>query len=155
VIVCIVLIIKNGRIDYLSVIYYTLKNSNSDSNMVVNMYIEMSSRVPFQVVGYAELVVNRDVNTIDYKKYSYAHYINGELVYRMGQYIYNFYDNNYPKPVKEDYLIFDKNDYKHLIKKIDSSSYIIVSEKNRNIWLATSNYSGFFCRICFSYYFIG
>jgi len=93
----------------------------------VSFFIELYSKFVPDGLGYPELLVGRGTNLSSFLlKYSYAKYLNGQLVYKFGNYLYSYnlnnYDNNGQIP-----LAFNRNDYTHYFYSFSNNESIILS----------------------------
>ncbi len=68
--------------------FIDMKGNNSDS---ITIYVELFSKFVPEGLGYPELLISSNSEINDYlKNYSLAKYINKELVYKFGNYLYSF-----------------------------------------------------------------
>lgn len=111
-------------------IYYisriTLTNpENSVSNR--NLFIEfVSSHVP-EGLGYPELLIDKQSNSLNLSEYSFAKYSNNHLTYKFGDFAYNTY---FPFT---KYFPFDTffyyNGYRHFSIHTSPDCYLIISRE--------------------------
>ncbi|OFY19372.1 MAG: hypothetical protein A2X02_04820 [Bacteroidetes bacterium GWF2_29_10] len=117
-----------GRKSYLAILEYPHVNSTSF------LFIEFDSKVIAKDPGYPDLLMNLELykEFSGISKYSYAKYKNNDLVHRYGSY---FYDISLKKDTanSEEILFLNKNNYSHLIYKLDDVNTIVVSIKNKDI----------------------
>ena len=114
-----------GGYNYLSVFDFL------NDSIRVRMFIEMNSKFIPKGLGYPELLIDKKlfINS-DLTNYSYAKYYGNTLVDAFGKYYYSM-DFNADSALKvNDYTRFDDNGYNHLLYKVDSSSFIIISKKH-------------------------
>lgn len=111
---------QGGRSYYLGEIFY--KQSNSITN---GLFIELYSDANVYQSGYSELLL--DKNYYGYTKlkgYSFAKYINGEIVFKTGEFVYNKNDADYVDKNSE-YRDFAAEGYKHILFKNGNVTVII------------------------------
>jgi len=112
----------NGRISYLGQLDFV-----NSVNVPVKVFIDLNSKVIPEGKGYPELLLDehasRESQDFDY---SYAKYFDGELVDRGGDYQYSM---NLPIEVlvKQEYIHFSKNGYRHCAYNRNGNNYVIVS----------------------------
>lgn len=105
-----------------------------DSSRKVTAFIELYSKFIPKGLGYPELLIDKKIflNT-DLSNYSYARYRNGRLADAYGKYYYSMIQDG-RDTINENLTVFDRNNYNHLIYKIDKNSNLIISSKSGN-WL--------------------
>ena len=86
-------------------------------NITNGLFIELYSDVNVFQPGYSELLLDKKYHGYaGLKDYSFAKYINGEIVLRTGDFPYNKTDADYVDK-KSDYRIFRTEGYKHVLYK--------------------------------------
>lgn len=113
---------------------------DNDSTNVGYLYIELIPRVFKINSAYPELLSKNKTYYDDiFKNYSFAIYQNKHLVKNVGSYEYATY-LDFKKPKNLEYLVESKYNFKHLVY-FSNDKTIIVSERNRSIWIAFSLFS--------------
>ena len=115
----------NGRISYIGKI-----SKQKDTATLVNIYIELNSKIFSEGLGYPELLLDKK-NSLkkNSKDYSYAKYNNNSLITSHGDY-------NYRIALKAgindtaDFISFEQNGYIHYKYKPDNDNIIIISKPN-------------------------
>jgi two-component system, NtrC family, nitrogen regulation sensor histidine kinase NtrY len=111
---------QGGRSDYLCRSFY--KSINSTIN---GLFIELYSDVNIFQPGYSELLVDKKYHGYaGLKEYSFAKYINGEMVLRTGEFPYDKTDAEYVDKFS-DYRIFRTEGYNHVLYKNGNATVII------------------------------
>lgn len=111
---------QGGRSYYLGEIFY-----KQSKNITNGLFIELYSDVNVFQPGYYELLL--DKNYYGYTKlkdYSFAKYINGEIVFKTGDFAYNKNDADYVDKNVE-YRDFESEGYKHILFKNGNATVII------------------------------
>ncbi|MBK8808151.1 MAG: GHKL domain-containing protein [Bacteroidales bacterium] len=120
---------QNGEISYFGV--FSVKNDTTENRL----YIELTSKLVNQVLGYPELLLGNSL--ISYKKFdkfSYGIYKQDQLVSRKGEYSYNLV---FPFPVRninQEFETHKQDSFNHLVYNLDSNTAIIISEKSPTIY---------------------
>jgi len=111
---------QGGRSYYLGRLYYkSLKNKTN------GLFIELYSDVNVFQPGYSELLLDKKYHSYaGLKDYSFAKYINGELVLRTEGFPYNKTDEEYIDKFS-DYRIFRTAGFKHVLYKNGNATVII------------------------------
>ena len=103
---------QGGRTYYLGRMFF--KRSNNITN---GLFIELYSDVNIFQPGYSELLLDKNYHGNDrLKDYSFAKYINGEVVLKAGDFPYNKNDADYVDK-EADYRAFETAGYKHILYK--------------------------------------
>lgn len=123
-----------GRIDYLAELDFSLEDSNK-----VNLYIELSSSIVNQFVGYPELLIDERSYSdyLDFSKYSYAVYHKSNLVFKSGDYQYPISIQNDESWVRSN-SDFNENEFVHTPYKKNEETIVVLSEKEDRL---TDNYT--------------
>ncbi|MCF8234987.1 MAG: GHKL domain-containing protein [Bacteroidales bacterium] len=104
-------------------------------------FIEIFSRFIPEGLGYPELLVGNESDVNDYlKNYSFAKYINGELIYKFGNYLYSVNLDNYRIDNKLPER-FSRNGYEHYSFQITDNEVMIISEKTAGFYELFSPFS--------------
>jgi signal transduction histidine kinase len=120
---------NHGNDSYLGKYPFTL----TKDSVYIDLYIELIHKEQYENLGYPEILLSKRVNKKENKKYySSAQYIDKELQYSQGDYIYPSYFL-FPQKDKEEYLV-QKDNYSHLIRKNNKHSYTIISKEQETFW---------------------
>jgi len=115
---------QRGRSYYLGRIYY-----NSGKNKTNGLFIDLYSDVNVFQPGYSELLLDKKYHQYaGLKDYSFAKYINGEIVLQTGEFPYNKTDAEYVDK-NSDYRIFRTEGYKHVLYKNGNTTSVISRPK--------------------------
>lgn len=115
----------NGRISYTGKLQFQLPQ-NPDG---VTIFIDLDSDLLFEGIGFPELLIDKSITRSEnYRKFSYAKYYGGELTDRFGDYVYNYYIDNY-QPGESEFTIRKWDGYEHLIYHTRENNFVIVSRK--------------------------
>jgi two-component system, NtrC family, nitrogen regulation sensor histidine kinase NtrY len=100
---------------------------SEDFNFPVSVYIEINSKAVAKGLGYPELLIDGSADKPrDIYNYSWATFVNGELIRSLGKYPYSIRDAELP--LTEDFFTyFDRNDYNHLLYQASSTTQLVVS----------------------------
>jgi two-component system nitrogen regulation sensor histidine kinase NtrY len=111
---------QGGRAYYLCRAFYT-----STKNNINGLFIELYSDVNVFQPGYSELILDKKYHGYaGLKDYSFAKYINGELVLRTPEFPYDKTDAEYVDKFS-DFRIFKTDGYKHVLYKNGNATVII------------------------------
>ncbi|HZY24504.1 MAG TPA: MFS domain-containing histidine kinase [Bacteroidales bacterium] len=111
---------QGGRSDYLGVVYYTSLNFETNG-----LFIELYNDVNIFQPGYSELLVDKKYHGYtELKDYSFAKYINGELVLITGDFPFDKTDVEYIDKFA-DFRIFRTDGFKHVLFKNGNTTVII------------------------------
>ncbi len=111
---------QGGRSYYLGRLFY--KTSNTVTN---GLFIELYSDVNVFQPGYSELLLDKKYHGYaGLKDYSFAKYINGEMVLRTGEFPYDKTDAEYVDKLS-DYRIFNSDGFKHVLYKNGNATVMI------------------------------
>ena len=111
---------QGGRSYYLGRYYY-----KSGKNKTNGLFIELYSDVNVFQPGYSELLLDKKYHGYaGLKNYSFAKYINGEIVLRTPEFPYDKTDAEYVDKFS-DYRIFRTEGYKHVLYKNGNVTVII------------------------------
>lgn len=93
----------------------------------ITVYIEIDSKTVTKGMGYPELLLDGESEkSRDLYNYSYANFINSELVNSAGKYTYTIKDAGWPTG-QGFFTYFDRNKYNHLLYNISSDRQLVVS----------------------------
>lgn len=96
----------------------------------VHIYIEILSKFIPDGLGYPELLVNKENELNPFiKNHSIAKYINGNLVYRFGNYQYSINISNYQINNKIPYNI-TRNGFDHFFYPMDDDTVLVISKES-------------------------
>ena len=111
---------QGGRSYYLGRYYF-----NSAKNTTNGLFIELYNDVNIFQPGYSELLLDKKYHGYaGLKDYSFAKYINGEMVLRTGEFPYDKTDAEYIGKFT-DYRIFSTDGYKHVLYRNGNATVII------------------------------
>jgi two-component system nitrogen regulation sensor histidine kinase NtrY len=111
---------QGGRSCYLGRLFF--KTGNGFTN---GLFIELISDVNVFQPGYAELLLDKKYHGYArLKDYSFAKYINGELVLRTGEFPYDKTDAEYVGKIS-DYRLFNTENHKHVLYRNGNATVII------------------------------
>ncbi len=111
---------QGGRSYYLGRYFYTSVNNKTNG-----LFIELYSDVNVFQPGYSELLLDKKYHRYaGLKDYSFAKYINGELVLRTPEFPYDKTDAEYLDKFS-DYRVFKTEGYKHVLYKNGNATVII------------------------------
>jgi two-component system, NtrC family, nitrogen regulation sensor histidine kinase NtrY len=111
---------QGGRSYYLGNIFY--RNEKGITN---GLFIELYSDVNVFQTGYSELLLDKRYHGYSaLKDYSFAKYINGEIVLRTGDFPYDKTDAAYVDENSE-YKFFESEGFKHIVFKNGNATVII------------------------------
>jgi two-component system nitrogen regulation sensor histidine kinase NtrY len=98
-------------------------------NKTNGLFIELRSDVDAFQAGYSELLLDRNYQGyVKLKDYSFAKYINGNLVLRTGDFPYDKTDAEYVDK-NSDYRIFKKEGFKHILYKNGNITVLVSKPK--------------------------
>lgn len=111
---------QGGRSYYLGRMFF--ESSSAATN---GLFIELYSDVNVFQPGYSELLLDKKYHGYaGLKDYSFAKYINGEIVLRTGEFAYNKTDDEYVDK-DSDYRIFKTSGFKHVLFKNGNATIVI------------------------------
>ena len=111
---------QGGRSSYIGRIFYKTRDTNTNG-----LFIELYSDINVFQPGYSELLLDkRYQGYAGIKDYSFAKYINGELVLSTGDFAYDKTDAEYVDKIA-DYRIFDSDGFTHVLYKNGNATIII------------------------------
>ena len=111
---------QGGRAFYLGRLSNTLRNGITN-----RLYIELYADIDVFQAGYSELLLGKKyIGYARLKDYSFAKYINGEMVVRTGEFPFNKTDAEYVDKIS-DYRIFRTEGFKHVLYKNGNATVII------------------------------
>ena len=98
---------------------------NPGEGLPTGLFIELYSDINVFQPGYSELLLDKKFHGYaGLKDYSFAKYINGEIVLRTGEFPYDKTDFNYVEE-NSDYKIFKHEGFKHVLYKNSNSTVLI------------------------------
>jgi signal transduction histidine kinase len=111
---------KQGRSNYLGQVLFEY-----DNNRINGLFIDLFSDINVFQPGYSELLLDKKYHSYaKLKDYSFAKYINGEIVLRTGEFPYNKTDAAYTENVT-DYRFFKDDSYRHILYRNGNVTVII------------------------------
>lgn len=131
----------SGSNSYIAVIRFF--DDISDSLLRTSVYIELDAKFISKDLGYPELLIDKKLNLVrDLNDYSYAKYVNKQLVKRYGK---CFYDNKLTYYVDNSgFNFFIKDDYNHILYNVNNRIDFILSKQNVGFLERLSPFSNFF-----------
>jgi len=111
----------------------------TDKNKHRTLFVEfVSSHVP-EGLGYAELLIDKSVNTLNLSQFSFAIYSNNHLNYKFGDFAYNTY-LSFNKNFQLN-AFFDYENYRHFAVRISDNNYLIVSREETRTTMKIVSFS--------------
>jgi signal transduction histidine kinase len=111
---------QGGRSYYLGRIY-----GKGTDNFTNGLFIELYSDINVFQPGYSSILLDKTYHGYSgLKDYSFAKYLNGEIVLRTGEFPFDKTDNEYVEDVS-DYRIFRADGFKHVLYKNGNATVII------------------------------
>ncbi len=109
------------------------------------VFIELGSELIPEGLGYPELLIDEtsNISGTELVNYSFAKYMDDELVYNFGDYFYSLNLQNY-KDLALDQDNFDNNEYNHIIVNKDQRVSFIISKENKDLIETLAPFSYFF-----------
>ncbi len=113
---------QGGRSYYMGQLFYDLPRNRKNG-----LFIELYSDVDAFQAGYSELLLDKKYHGyVKLKSYSFAKYINGNLVLQTGNFPYDKTDAQYIGK-GYDYRLFDREGFNHVLYK-NGNITVIISE---------------------------
>jgi two-component system nitrogen regulation sensor histidine kinase NtrY len=114
---------QGGRSYYIGQLFVDLPNGRRNG-----LFLDLYSDVDAFQAGYSELLLDKKYQGYGkLKEYSFAKYINGNLVLRTGDFPFDKSDGGYMEK-GNDYRIFNREGYKHILYK-NGNVTVMISEK--------------------------
>jgi len=111
---------KKGRSSYMGRLFFDYGDSR-----VNGLFIDLYSDIKVFQPGYSELLLDRKYHSYSgLRDYSFAKYINGEIVIATGDYSYTKSDAEYVDKIT-DYRFFKADNYKHALYRNGNVTVII------------------------------
>ncbi|NSW94751.1 MAG: HAMP domain-containing histidine kinase [Bacteroidales bacterium] len=111
---------QKGRPNYLGTLYF-----ETTKKITTALFIELYRDINVMHVGYSELLTDRRLKGYSWnEEYSMAKYINGEIVFRTGEFSFHRTDEGYVDPAS-DYHIIKTNGYKLVVYRNGNVSVVI------------------------------
>lgn len=111
---------QGGRSYYICRLFYNTRGSNTNG-----LFIELYSDINIFQPGYSELLLDKRYHGYTgLKDYSFAKYINGELVLNTGDFVYDKTDAEYIDKIT-DYRVFNTDGYKNVLYKNGNTTVMI------------------------------
>lgn len=131
----------SGSNSYIAVIRFF--DDVSDTLLRTSVYIELDAKFISKDLGYPELLIDKKLNLIrDLNDYSYAKYVNKQLVKRFGK---CFYDNKLTAEVDSSgFKNFNKDNYNHILYNVNGKIDFILSKQKVEFLERLSPFSNFF-----------
>ncbi|MCX7986565.1 MAG: ATP-binding protein [Bacteroidales bacterium] len=112
-----------GRISYFGLFPFRF------SGKLVNVYLQLESRLNTDVLGYPQLLLSQYEHNDRLKKYSYAKYYKDVISYQSGSFIYNTSTEKYPK-FNGPFHYEKFSGYNHLFFRPNPEVLIILSRQS-------------------------
>ena len=129
---------QGGRPYYLGRLFY-----KTDDNITNGLFIELYSDIDVLQPGYSSLLLDKKYHGYTgLKNYSFAKYINGEIVLSTGDFPFDKTDTEYLDKVS-DYRIFGTEGFKHVLYK-NGNSTVIISRPDLTLGDALISFAYFF-----------
>ncbi len=111
---------KKGRSSYMGQLFFDYGNSR-----INGLFIDLYSDINVFQPGYSELLLDRKYHSYArLREYSFAKYINGEMVLATGDYSYSRSDAEYVGKIT-DYRFFNADNFKHALYRNGNVTVII------------------------------
>ncbi|MGD0582428.1 MAG: HAMP domain-containing sensor histidine kinase [Bacteroidales bacterium] len=119
---------QGGRSYYMGQMFYDLTGGRKNG-----LFIELYSDVDAFQAGYSELLLDRKYHGyVKLKDYSFAKYINGNLVLQIGDFPFDKTDAQYIGK-SSDYRLFDGEGYNHVLYK-NGNITVMISEEQVSVF---------------------
>jgi len=117
----------NGRVSYFGRLNYSSDNHTTN----ISVFIELTSKIISEGIGFPELLMDRSlVKPFRYKYLSYAKYFDDRLVNQSGEYVYNTDLEAFQTgESNSEFILRKEGGYNHLIYRFGDKSKIIVSNR--------------------------
>jgi len=113
---------QGGRAYYLGRLFY-----KTGRRITHGLFIELYSDINVFQPGYSELLLDKKYHKYaGLKDYSFAKYVNGEIVLQTGDFPYDKTDKDYVDNVN-DYRILTRDKFRHIIYK-NSTATVVISD---------------------------
>jgi len=107
--------------------------TNEKDSSIIDLYILLKPIEQHKNLGYPTILLSKEIEKeTDENFYSYAKYVQGNLMSHSGDYNYSL-KYNFPSDLKDKQL-FRKNGFYHLIEYQGDGSYNIISSKQQDIF---------------------
>lgn len=118
-----------GMCNYISSQEYVF----NDSQDTITVFIELFSFfIPEEGLGYPELLIDEKIKTFSgLENYSYARYMDGNLVFKYGDYPYRTNISIYGQEATDTFFTHNEND--HYISQIDEDEFLILTKNETGI----------------------
>jgi signal transduction histidine kinase len=134
---------NSGRISYLArvVLQY---NGNEKSLGQGTLFIELDSKLMSEEIGFPELLLDRELG-INQKliDYSYAKYVDGQLVNHSGKFQYSLSPDAFGKTGPPD-KFYEIDGWSHLVYRPDANTVVILSRADAGWLNITTSFSYIF-----------
>lgn len=106
---------------------FDFNDINSDLTYPLSFYIEINSRAVTKGLGYPELLIDENSEkSRDVYNYSYATFVDGELMRSFGKYPYSIRDADLPVETGI-FIYFNRNNHSHLLYNASDNTQLVVS----------------------------
>jgi signal transduction histidine kinase len=111
---------KQGRSNYLGQVLFKY-----DNDRINGLFIDLFSDINVFQPGYSEMLLDKKYHSYaKLKDYSFAKYINGDIVLRTGKFPYNKSDAGYTEKVT-DYSFFKADSFRHMLYRNGNVTVVI------------------------------
>lgn len=119
---------RMDNFNYMGVFNFRCKQQNHQDSL--RIFVELFYKyVPESGLGYPDLLIDKKVRIFDENSgYSYAKYVNGKLIYKNGDFVYNLGFQAYNNLSDTDYFL-ERERYSHYIIKSGADNALIISKK--------------------------
>ena len=136
----------NANKSYIAVL--RLLDDKNDTLLRTSLYIELEAKSISKDLGYPELLVDKKLNLVsDLSDFSYAKYVDNNLVKRYGKYLYSNTLNNYYN--NKEFFVYEKEGYKHIYYNYNNHIKFILSKKQSGFLNKLSFFSNIFILLFF------
>ncbi len=106
-----------------------VKNTDSDIQKDISIFVEISSNNIWKGLGYPELLLDtKNASSDNLYGYSYAFYNKGELVKNVGKFSFDIDNRNIIKHASEQGF-FVSNGYSHFVLNVNQNTMIVISRE--------------------------
>ncbi len=134
----------SGKINYIGLIKF-------DTYPILNLYIELFSRVSREGTGYPDLLIdNKMSKPVNVSGYSFARYFDKKLYQQSGDFAFsNFF--NFGHFQNHTFNFVEKDGFSHLIYSLQDGNFIVLSRKNYSFSSVFNSFSYLFVILIFAF----
>lgn len=133
---------QSGFISYVGEINYRIGNN------IRNLYIELTSRPGWELLGYPELLIEGKTSQQQLKDYSWAKYHNGNLITQSGEFPFRQKLSN-TSPAAQVFASENFLGYNHLTYRPSASDIVVISRPREKFLNVTASFA-----YCLFLYFV-